>query len=180
MKILAINSSLSGSSTSKALAHLNFDETIDFELINLKDLNMSFADGRDYREYDNDNTDLIEKMINADAIIIGTPIFQASIPGVLKNVFDLLPINALSNKPVGTIITAGSARHYLVAQQQLLPILNYLKMDIVPKYVFIESADFNNDILRDDLVMRIEALSKELITRTQKQAESLQSKYSFL
>jgi FMN reductase len=61
--------------------------------------------------------------MDADAIIIGTPIFQASIPAALKNVFDLLPTSAFLDKVVGVIATAGSSKHYLIPAQHLLPIL---------------------------------------------------------
>ena len=79
MKILTINSSLSGTKTQKAMNALVFGAEVDHEHLNLKDLEMSFADGRDYREYDNDNKTIVQKIIDADALIIGTPIFQASI-----------------------------------------------------------------------------------------------------
>ena len=47
-------------------------------------------------------------------LIIGTPVFQASIPATLKNIFDLLPVNALQEKIVSMLVTAGSPKHYLI------------------------------------------------------------------
>ncbi len=93
MKIVAINSSFSGTKTRRALDTLSFPEDVEFELIELSQLNISFADGRDYREYTDDTTTLVSKILDADGIIIGTPVYQASIPGSLKNLFDLLPID---------------------------------------------------------------------------------------
>lgn len=180
MKILVINASLSGSKTAKAINSLKFSKDFNIEYVNLKDLEMSFADGRDFREYNNDNELIVKKMIDADAIIIATPIFQASIPGVLKNVFDLLPVNAIANKTVGTIITAGSSRHYLVAQQQLNPILNYLKTDLVNKYVFIEASDFNGDEISEDITIRIESLVRVIEDRVYYKKKEEKAKYSFL
>jgi len=81
--------------------------------------------------------------MEADALIIGTPIFQASIPATLKNIFDLLPVNAFRDKVVSMLVTAGSPKHYLIAEQQLKPILAYMKAHIVPTYVFIEEKDYN-------------------------------------
>ena len=71
MKIVGINSSLSGSKTEKAMNSIKFSENVDFSLINMKDLEMSFADGRDYREYENDNKMLVQSLIDADGIIAG-------------------------------------------------------------------------------------------------------------
>ena len=58
---------------------------------------------------------------------IGFPIFQASIPGSLKNVFDLLPVNAFHDKVIGLVATAGSSKHYLIPEMHLKPILSYMK-----------------------------------------------------
>lgn len=180
MKILVINASMSGSKTTKTVNTLKFSDNFNSEIINLKDLNMSFADGRDFREYDNDNQMIIEKIIKADAIIIATPIYQASIPGILKNLFDLLPINAIANKTVGTIITAGSSRHYLVAQQQLLPILNYLKANLINKYVFLDATDFINDEISEDISMRLEKLVSSVEDKVIDSKSKEKAKYSFL
>ena len=95
--------------------------------------------------------------MEADAIIIGTPVFQASIPATLKNIFDLLPQNAFRDKVVSIVVTAGSAKHYLIVEQQLKPILAYMKAQIVQTYVFIEEKDFyRKEITDDDVLFRIE------------------------
>lgn len=180
MKVLAINASLSGTKTGRAMDALSFSSDVEYELINLKDLDMAFADGRDYREYDNDNSTIIQKMIEADAIIIGTPIFQSSIPGVLKNLFDLLPINALQGKTVGIVVTAGSARHYLVAEHQLIPILNYLKTDVISKYVFMEPNDFTENSIEDDIALRLETLTRSVEDRVTLNKQLDKQRYDFL
>ncbi|MBV8633499.1 MAG: NAD(P)H-dependent oxidoreductase, partial [Burkholderiaceae bacterium] len=40
------------------------------------------------------------RVAQADAIVIATPVYQASFSGVLKTFLDLLPQNALLGKPV--------------------------------------------------------------------------------
>src|SRR5699024_4270848 len=92
-------------------------------------------------------------------IFIGTPIFQASIPGTLKNLFDLLPADGFRDKTVGLVVTAGSLRHYLVAEQQLKPILSYMKANIVQSYVYITDLDFSKEgIESDDILLRLDNL----------------------
>src|SRR5699024_9709710 len=101
-------------------------------------------------------------IMEADIVIIGTPVFQASIPAVLKNVFDLLPQRALENKIVSVFVTAGSSKHYLMVEHQLMPILTYLKAHVVPQYVFIEDVDFHRkEIINDDVLFRIERLVED-------------------
>jgi FMN reductase len=102
--------------------------------------------------------------MEADGYIIGTPTFQASIPGTLKNLFDLLPMDAFREKVVGLVSTAGSAKHYLVAEQQLKPILNYMQAMVIPKYVFIEEKHYHKQaIIDDEIVFRLNRLADDVV-----------------
>src|SRR5690625_1184083 len=170
MNIVFLNGSIIGSNTKVAIekAEEMFKEkysAYQTTLIDLAHYDLPFSDGRNYFEYDGDAKDVTTAIMEADAIIIGTPIFQASIPGTLKNIFDLLPVNALREKIVSIIVTAGSAKHYLIAEYQLKPILAYMKATIVPTYVFIEEADFlRKEIINDDIHFRLERLIEDTIS----------------
>ena len=73
---------------------------------------------------------------------------------------------------VGVINTAGSPRHYLMVETQLMPILNYMKATVVNKYVFIEDRDFSrNEIVSDDIIFRIKRLVDDVFTMADVQAE---------
>lgn len=134
-------------------------EKDEVELIDLKDYQLVFSDGRHYLDYSGDTLEVTTKIMDADIILIGTPVFQASIPGTLKNIFDLLPTQALRHKVVGLVITAGSQKHYLVAEQQLKPIISYMKGIVTSEYVFIEEKDFHlNHLVNDDVVFRLQLL----------------------
>lgn len=173
MKIIALSGSIVGSKTRTAIN--NTVETLkkehpeaDLTLIDLADLDIRFSDGRNYLEYTGDTGFVTKEIMAADAIIIGTPIFQASIPATLKNIFDLLPVNAFQDKIVSMLVTAGSAKHYLIAEQQLKPILGYMKAQIVQTYVFIEEKDFHQkQIINDDVHFRIERLVEDTIVLTE-------------
>ena len=105
--------------------------------------------------------------MDADAIIIGTPIFQASIPAALKNVFDLLPTSAFLDKVVGVIATAGSSKHYLIPAQHLLPILSYMKAQVVQPYVFVGESDLHRgEIVSHDILQRLDRLVEDTIVLT--------------
>src|SRR5699024_5452538 len=105
-------------------------------------------------------------MMEADAIIIGTPIFQASIPATLKNIFDLLPPNAFLDKMIGIFVTAGTPKHFLVVEQQLKPILAFMKAQIAQSYVFIEYSDFyNKEIIDDNVLFRRNRLIEEVLRK---------------
>lgn len=169
MKIVGIAGSNVGSKTRTAMdytlkvASEKYPEA-EITLLDLAEYQMQFSDGRNYWEYDGDTKYVTETIMAADAIIIGTPTFQASIPATLKNIFDLLPVNAFRDKVVSMFVTAGTAKHYLMVEQQLKPILSYMKAQIVPTYVFIEEKDFQRkEIVNDDVLFRIERLVEDTV-----------------
>ncbi|MEK4510993.1 NAD(P)H-dependent oxidoreductase [Paenibacillus anaericanus] len=169
MKIVGISGSNVGSKTRTAMdytlqiAREKYPDA-DITLLDLAEYEMVFSDGRDYREYEGDTKVVTEMIMAADAIIIGTPVFQASIPATLKNIFDLLPVNAFRDKVVSMLVTAGTAKHYLMVEQQLKPILAYMKAHIVPTYVFIEEKDFHRkEIINDDVIFRMERLVEDTV-----------------
>ncbi|MEH7237941.1 NADPH-dependent FMN reductase [Bacillus sp. JJ1562] len=173
MKIVGLSGSKVGSKTRTAMEYTVKELTeqyadIEVTLIDLADYVVQFSDGRDYREYEGDTKYVAETIMDADAIIIGTPIFQASIPATLKNIFDLLPEKAFRDKVVSMLVTAGSSKHYLVVEQQLKPILSYLKAQVVQTYVFIEEKDFyRKEIVNDDTIFRIQRLVEDTVVLTE-------------
>lgn len=169
MKIVALAGSIVGSKTKTAMEKVveilqqKYPEH-KVTLLDLAAYKLVFSDGRNYFEYDGDTKFVTETIMAADAIIIGTPTFQASIPATLKNIFDLLPVNAFRDKVVSTVVTAGTPKHYLMVEQQLKPILAYMKAHIVPTYVFIEEKDFlRKEIINDDVLFRLERLVEDTV-----------------
>ena len=188
MKIVGISGSIVGSKTKTAMNYVAKEiaekyPDADFTLIDLAEYQVQFSDGRNYLDYEGDTGFVTQAIMEADAIVIGTPIFQASIPGTLKNIFDLLPVNAFRDKVISMFVTAGSAKHYLVIEQQLKPILSYMKGQIVQSYVFIEEKDFHQkQIVNDDVVFRIERLVEDTIVLTEaytKVREEKEARYDF-
>lgn len=169
MKIIGIAGSVVGSKTRIAVDQVlnrikEEHQEMDTELIDLSDYELVFSDGRDYRDYSGDTKTVLEKIMAADAYIVGTPIFQASIPGTLKNLFDLLPNEAFQDKVVGAVATAGSSKHYLVPEHQLKPILSYMKAVIIQKYVFVEEKSYyRKEIVDDDAIFRLNRLADDLV-----------------
>ncbi|WP_342507860.1 NADPH-dependent FMN reductase [Sporosarcina sp. FSL K6-2383] len=188
MKIVGISGSIVGSKTRTAMNYTVESLTkkypnAEVTLLDLTDYDIQFSDGRNYLEYEGDTGFVTKAIMEADAIIIGTPIFQASIPATLKNIFDLLPVNAFRDKVVSMLVTAGSPKHYLIAEQQLKPILAYMKAQIVQTFVFIEEKDFlRKEIVNDDVFFRIERLVEDTVVLTEtytKIRETKEAEYDF-
>lgn len=188
MRIVGLSGSNVGTKTRTAMDYTLKDmkekhPDYDVTLIDLAEYDVQFSDGRNYLEYEGDTKYITETLMEADAIIIGTPIFQASIPATLKNIFDLLPVNAFRDKVVSMLVTAGSPKHFLIAEQHLRPILFYMKAQVVQSYVFIEEQDFHrNKIINDDVLFRIERLVEDtvVLTKTYTQIrEEKEAEYDF-
>lgn len=182
MKIVGLSGSIVGTKTRTAMERTltvlaeKYPE-LEVTFIDLADYTIPFSDGRNYLEYEGDVSYVTKTMMEADAIIIGTPIFQASIPATLKNIFDLLPVDAFQHKVISLLVTAGSEKHYLVAEQQIKPILGYMKAEIVQTYVFIEEKDFyRNEIVNDDVHFRIERLVEDTVMLTETYGEIQKAK----
>ncbi|MBD8497936.1 NADPH-dependent FMN reductase [Paenibacillus arenosi] len=172
MKIVGIAGSNVGTKTRTAMdvtlqkARDKYPDT-EITLLDLAEYDMVFSDGRNYTGYEGDTRFVTETIMAADAIIIGTPTFQASIPATLKNIFDLLPVNGFRDKVVSILVTAGTARHYLMVDMQVKPILAYMKAHIVPTYVFLEDKDFHRkEIINDDILFRIDRLVEDTVQLT--------------
>ncbi|WP_257009757.1 NADPH-dependent FMN reductase [Evansella halocellulosilytica] len=85
-----------------------FDSSIESENIHLHNYKLDFCDGRDPSDYEGDTHTVIEKIVEADAYIIGTPVYRESLTGALKNVFDLIPNDSFRGKVIGFIASGGS------------------------------------------------------------------------
>lgn len=141
------------------------DPDIHAELLDLKYYNMEFSDGRPIHDYNEDTQKIIRKVMAADFYIIGTPVFNGSIPAPLKNLFDLLPPAALRHKIMGFVAVGGTFQHYLMIENQLKPIAGYLRAFTTPSYVYAHNSHFNekNEIMDADVQTRMNNLAEELI-----------------
>jgi FMN reductase len=188
MKIVGLSGSNIGTKTRTAMEYTikalqEKYPNIEVALLDLAEFDIQFSDGRNYLEYEGDTKYVTQTIMEADAIIIGTPIFQASIPATLKNIFDLLPVNAFRDKVVSMLVTAGSSKHYLIIEHQLKPILAYMKAQMVQTYVFIEEKDFfRKEIINDDVSFRIQRLVEDTVVLTEtftKIREAKEAEYNF-
>lgn len=166
MKVVLLSGSMIGFKTRATLNQAQKRLTQDYPqaavtMLDLAEYDVQFSDGRVYWDYPyhGDTRYVAQTVLSADALIIGTPIYQASIPAPLKNVFDLLPVEAFRDTVVSMIVNAGSPRHYLVAEQQLKPILSYLRAQILQHYVYVEDHDFDESRLANhEVLARIDRL----------------------
>ncbi len=112
-------------------------------------------------------TEVVSRVTGADGLIAVTPTFAASYAGLFKSFFDVLDRDALTGMPVLLAATGGSARHSLVVEYAMRPLLSYFRTVIVPTGVFAATADFGAGDMDDGatgghLSMRITRAAGEL------------------
>jgi FMN reductase len=95
----------------------------------------------------------------ADGIIASAPVYKAGPSGLFTSFFDVLDNDLLIAKPVVLAATAGTARHALVADDQMRPLFAYLRTMTVPTSVFAATEDWSDPALNQ----RIDRAALELV-----------------
>ncbi|QRY78131.1 FMN reductase [Pseudomonas sp. PDNC002] len=99
----------------------------------------------------------LREIESADLLVVASPVYRGSYPGLLKHLFDLVDMNALIDTPVLLAATGGSERHALVLDHQLRPLFSFFQSITLPIGVYASEADFANyQITSDTLRARIQ------------------------
>jgi FMN reductase len=101
----------------------------------------------------------IAALAAADGIIAATPVYKAGPSGLFTSFFDVLDNDLLIAKPVVLAATAGTARHALVADDQMRPLFAYLRTMTVPTSLFAAPEDWSDPALNT----RIDRAARELV-----------------
>jgi NAD(P)H-dependent FMN reductase len=122
----------------------------------MREVTLSFCDGRPLASYPDDTAKVVEQIAAAEAYIIGTPMYRGTYTGALKNLLDHVPVEALMGKVAGLIATGGSDHHYLGIDLGLRPLLMWFNMHLVPGSVYlrgqqIQGSDVTDEQARDYL-----------------------------
>lgn len=170
MKILLVDGTIIGSKTGAILEQVqtyiqDFNPEMELKMLRLADFEHQFVDGRPIAEYNDDMREIVRRFEDADGYIIASPIFQGSIPGVLKNTFDMLHPHTMRYKPVSIVANGGTYQHHLVIENQLKPILDYFRCLVTPNYVYTHSSHFDaaNTIINDDVHNRLRELARVFV-----------------
>jgi FMN reductase len=130
----------------------------DIELIDLANVSLDFADGRPPSEHHDDSARIIEAVLNAEAVLLVSPVYRGSYTGALKNLLDLLPVEALQNKPVGIVAMGATTHHYLGADFHLRNVLAWFGALVAPSSVYLTSSDFSEGKPSADAALRLDQL----------------------
>ena len=140
------------------------DPSISAEVINIRDYDVKFCNGQDSSSYEGDTQAIIQKIVEADALIIGTPMYRGSYTGILKNIFDIIPNDALVGKPIGLIATGGSDHHFLAIEHELKPLLGFFLAYPLPGAVYANNSHYSDLSLVDTGILdRLQKLAQDVL-----------------
>ncbi len=95
----------------------------------------------------------------ADGIIAAAPVYKAAASGLFTSFFHVLDNDLLIAKPVVLAATAGTARHALVADDQMRSLFAFLRTMTVPTSLFAAPEDWSDTALSS----RIDRAALELV-----------------
>jgi FMN reductase len=110
----------------------------------LTDIHPSLGATLDPRQAPADLKALIEAITEADALIVGSPVYKGTYTGLFKHLFDLIEPKALKDKPIVLTATGGSERHALVLDHGLRPLFAFFSADILATGLYATEADFTD------------------------------------
>ncbi|PCI25060.1 hypothetical protein COB57_02450 [Candidatus Peregrinibacteria bacterium] len=152
-KIILISASLNPKSLSAILikhtASVLQSQGHETEIIDLRNENMPFCDGRKTEEYPANIQEIYKKVEQADYAIFGMPVYCYSMSGALKNFIDIFAY-AFKNKTVGICSAAGSKMSYL-ASADLMNVLSFNSQALtVQPTVMVDYSDFKDGKLESE------------------------------
>lgn len=114
------------------------------DILNLYDTPIDPCDGRPLEAYGEATRRAVTRISTARAVLIAAPVYRASFPGVLKNLLDITPVEALQYKPVGIVAMGGSPHHYLAVDGQMRQVLAWFGALVAPTSVYLTGGDFQD------------------------------------
>jgi len=128
------------------------------ELIDLADTRIAFADGRPLASLTDDTPAVVGAIEQADAVMLATPVYRASLTGALKNLLDQVPVPALRGTPTAIVAMGGSDHHYLGAERHLRDVLSFFGAHTLPTAVYLTGRDFTDGVPGDRAAAELDAL----------------------
>ncbi|WP_373788938.1 FMN reductase [Delftia acidovorans] len=162
LKTVIVNGSLSRPSRTRVLldalhARLGQELPLQAQVIDLLDLQPHLGAALSKNDLPPATLQAIEVIEQADFLIVGAPVFRASLPGLLKHLFDLIDLDALQGTPVLLAATGGSPRHALILDHQLRPLFGFFSALTLPIGVYSTPEDIQDgQVHSESLRQRIE------------------------
>lgn len=113
-------------------------------LFDLQDAGPSLGTAQRPDDLDATARRLIAEIVSADLLVIGSPTYKGSYPGLFKHLVDLIDPQALRGVPVVLTATGGGDRHALMVEHQLRPLFGFFQAHTLPTAIYAADRDFTD------------------------------------
>jgi NAD(P)H-dependent FMN reductase len=124
---------------------------------------LDWADGRPDEKLPTASRTMIEEISSSAGMVVFTPVYRAAAPGALKNMFDLLPVEALEAKPVGIVAMGATLHHFLGVDAGLHPVLAWFGAVVIPPGVYLTSASFEAGVVTKTAEEELAAYARTMV-----------------
>jgi NAD(P)H-dependent FMN reductase len=140
---------------------------IQTDIVDLSSVQLEFCDGRPYEQYNDITKKVLNKVRDADAFAIGSPMYRGTMTGALKNLIDLIPHEFIQGKVAGLIGTGGSDHHYLGLELGLRSSLTFFPVHTIPGILYCSKLEVNNgEILDRNIKEKAFEFGKDIVEMT--------------
>ncbi|SJM30560.1 FMN reductase (NADPH) [Mesorhizobium delmotii] len=120
----------------------------------LDDVGRSLGTARWSRDLDEAGQTVLDAVVSADVLVVGSPTYKGSYTGLFKHFFDLVDPVALRGKPVLLTATGGGERHALMVDHQLRPLFAFFEALVLPTAVYATDRDFLEGALASEAIRK--------------------------
>jgi FMN reductase len=134
-------------------------DAVDIHVVDLREIATEVTTALVSRHIGAALREAMDAVASADAVIASSPVYAAGPSGLFTSFFQALEPDALIGTPVVLAATAGTARHALVADDQMRGMFGYLRAMTVPTALFAAPEDWADP----SLAGRIDRAARELL-----------------
>jgi FMN reductase len=138
-------------------------ESVDIRTVDLREIATEVTTALVSQHIDAGLRVAMDAVAAADGLVAATPVYAAGPSGLFTSFFQVLEPDSLIGTPVVLAATAGTARHALVADDQMRGMFGYLRAMTVPTALFAAPEDWSDTAL----TARIDRAALELATLIQ-------------
>ncbi|WP_144920779.1 NADPH-dependent FMN reductase [Halorubrum salsamenti] len=174
--LLGIVGSVSADSRTRTAVEVALDaaaerHAVETDVLHLADYDLETADGRGIDNYEGDTAEALDRIVEADAYVVGTPVYRGSYSGALKNLLDMVPRGQwqgdaapFENAAVGLVATGATDHHFLAVDQELRPAFAFFGAHAVGGATYADADQFEEGTIDDaDLRDRLELLGEATV-----------------